>query len=68
MPVVTVRIVEGRTPEQKQAAAIAITDILVETCGAHREHVYVVFEDVADTDWMVAGVTVAERKRLRGET
>ncbi len=68
MPMVTVKMIEGRTPEEKRQAALAITDALIETCGAHRDHIYVVFEDVADTDWVVAGETVAERKRKRGET
>ena len=68
MPIVTVQMVEGRDADQKRAAATAITHALVEHCGAHLDHVYVVFEDVAATDWMVAGETVAERKRKRGET
>lgn len=67
MPCVKVDIVAGRTPEQKKKAADAITDALVEHCSAHREHVYVIFNDIDDTDWTVAGVTVAERKRARGE-
>lgn len=68
MPIVTVKLIEGRTAEQKRQAALAITDALIETCGAHRDHIYVVFEDVAGTDWVVAGETVTERMRKRGET
>lgn len=67
MPMVTVQMIEGRDPAQKEAAAKAITRALVDHCGAHAEHVYVVFQDVAPTDWVVAGETVAERKRKRGE-
>ncbi|MBF0277958.1 MAG: 4-oxalocrotonate tautomerase family protein [SAR324 cluster bacterium] len=66
MPLVTIKMIEGRTPEQKESAARAITDILVKHCDAHREHIYVVFEDVADSDWLVGGVTVRQRKNERG--
>lgn len=66
MPIVTVQLIEGRTPEQKLATAEAITDAVEKHCVIAREHIYVVFEDVAATDWMVAGETVAERKRKRG--
>lgn len=67
MPTVQVAMIAGRTPEQKHRAAEAITQALVEHCGVHREHVYVVFQDVAATDWTVGGETVAQRKRRRGE-
>lgn len=67
MPLVEVSMVTGRTAEQKEAAAKAITRVLVEHCNAHAEHVYVVFRDVGAGDWTVGGVTVAERMRQRGE-
>ncbi len=68
MPLIQVSMATGRTPEQKERAAQAMTQALVEHCGAVAEHVYVVFTDVAPTDWVVGGVSVAERKRRRGET
>jgi 4-oxalocrotonate tautomerase len=68
MPYVAVEIIKGRTEEQKQKVAQAITDALVEHMDTSAEHVYVVFRDVAATDWLIAGETVAERRRKRGET
>lgn len=68
MPLVRVSMVEGRTAAQKKATALAITRALEEHCGSDPEHVYVVFEDVAATDWTVGGKTVAERRRARGES
>jgi 4-oxalocrotonate tautomerase len=68
MPYVAVEIIEGRTEEQKKKVAKAITDALVEHMDTSAEHVYVVFRDVAATDWLIAGETVAERRRKRGET
>jgi 4-oxalocrotonate tautomerase len=68
MPYVAVEIIEGRTEEQKKKVAKAITDALVEHMDTSAEHVYVVFRVVAATDWLIAGETVAERRRKRGET
>ncbi len=68
MPYVKVQTTKGRTDAQKEKAGQAITNALVEHMGAHLDHVYVVFEDVEGTDWLVGGETVAERKRKRGES
>lgn len=55
MPVVIVKLYEGRTKEQKQAAAKAITDVVVETLKTTAEHTQVIFEDVNRNDWAIAG-------------
>jgi len=67
MPVVRVTLAAGRTAEQKKAAALEITQTLVDRLGAHRAHVYVVFEDIPPDDWVVGGETITERRRKRGE-
>lgn len=67
MPIVKVTLAKGRSAAQKQAAAVEITDTLVRHCGAHKEHVYVLFEDVPPDEWMVGGVTITDRKKARGE-
>lgn len=67
MPIVRVTLASGRTAEQKQAAAKEITQTLVDRLGAHREHVYVLFEDIAPDEWLVGGETITERKQKRGE-
>ena len=68
MPIVRVTLIENRTAQQKQAAAKDITEALVKHCGAHADHIYVVFEDVNPDDWVIAGETITERRRQRGET
>ncbi len=68
MPIVKVTMASGRTAEQKKSAALEITGTLVRHCGAHAEHIYVVFEDVAADDWVVNRETITERKAKRGET
>ena len=66
MPHVTVQLLEGRTAEQKRAAARAITDALVEHCGAPRESTVVVFADIPRASWARAGTLVADRERPTG--
>lgn len=68
MPIVRVSMASGRTAEQKKAAALEMTDTLVRHCGAHAEHVYVLFEDVDADDWVVGGETITERRIKRGES
>ena len=61
MPFINVKMIEGRTTEQKRELAKALTDSIVEICGAKREGTTVVIEDLAKEDWAVGGVTVADR-------
>jgi 4-oxalocrotonate tautomerase len=67
MPYVNIKIVEGRSAEAKKALAADITDAVVKHCGGAPDHVYVVFEDIPATDWIVGKQTVAERRKARGE-
>lgn len=55
MPVVIVKLYEGRTAEQKRAAAKAITDAIVEHLKTTPEATHVIFEDVKRSDWAIAG-------------
>lgn len=55
MPVIRVELLEGRTPEQKQALAHAMTESFVEICGGTPQSVQVIFQDVRRTDWALAG-------------
>ncbi len=66
MPMVQVQIIAGRTDEQKQKVAQAITDALAEHMDAPPQATYVIFEDVPATDWVIGGQTVADRKKAKG--
>ena len=61
MPLITVKMLDGRTQEQKRGLAKALTDAMVETCGAQREGTSVVIEEVTREQWAVGGVLVADR-------
>ena len=55
MPLVTVSMYPGRTQEQKERYARAVTESAAEILGAKREHVIVVFEERPREDWYLAG-------------
>jgi 4-oxalocrotonate tautomerase len=54
VPHILVKMVAGRTPEQKSAIAEALTTALMQTAGSGRDDVSVAIEDVAAADWMSA--------------
>jgi 4-oxalocrotonate tautomerase len=56
MPTIHVTLFEGRTVEQKRAAAKALTEAAVATLGANAESTDVIFEDVKKQDWATGGV------------
>ena len=47
MPYVTVKMLKGRTEEQKKALVEKVTDAVVETTGASKEKVTVFIEEMA---------------------
>lgn len=55
MPVITVRLWEGRSRRQKAELARRITDAMVEVADCERDTVRVIFEDVAKSDWAIGG-------------
>ncbi len=55
MPVVRVTWFEGKQHEAKQAVAADITDSIVRHTGTDPKYIYVIFEDVAPSDWAGEG-------------
>lgn len=66
MPIVNVTMLEGRTEEQKRQLVKAITDALVETCGARSESVTITIVEVPTTNIAVAGTLVSDARRNSG--
>ena len=62
MPMVQCDIREGRTREQKVALAQAITDALVNTIGAPREHVYVLIRETPGSSHVKGGQPLPDFK------
>jgi 4-oxalocrotonate tautomerase len=61
MPVVIVKMLEGRTVEQKRDLAAAITEAVMKHTGAPAEAVDVIMEDHARTDWAKGGKLYSEK-------
>ncbi|WP_460450699.1 tautomerase family protein [Alsobacter sp. SYSU BS001988] len=61
MPIIRVELLEGRTKEQKQAFARAVTDTFVSTCGGTPQSVQVVFQNVAAEDWAANGQLLSDK-------
>jgi len=55
MPVVRVSWFEGKDHGQKQKVAAEITESIVRNTGTDANYIYVIFEDVAPSDWAGAG-------------
>ncbi|GAA1991884.1 tautomerase family protein [Amycolatopsis minnesotensis] len=62
MPMITVQMMPGRTPEQKAELVERLTDVFLETCGnpgQPRHGVWVVIDEVPPEHWAVGGKLVA---------
>jgi 4-oxalocrotonate tautomerase len=55
MPFISVRLVGGRTHEQKQELARRITEATQEVLNTTSDHVWVTFEEIPGSDWHIAG-------------
>ena len=55
MPYIQVSLYPGRSEEQKQEFAKAVTDSAVEILKTKKEHVIVVFDENPKENWFLAG-------------
>lgn len=62
MPVVQVNIKEGRTLDQKRRVVARITDVLVEECGAARERIHIIINEVEEDNWGRGGQLLSDIK------
>ena len=61
MPYVNVKMLEGRTVEQKRELAKSITDSLAKICNAKPDFVFVVIEEVGKENWATGGTLVVDK-------
>ncbi len=55
MPIITIKLFEGRSNEVKREYAKAITDAAIKILGAAPDDVDVLYEDIKKSDWATAG-------------
>ena len=61
MPFINVKMLAGRSEEQKRELVKAITDAMVNICGAKPEGTTVLIEDVAKEDWAKGGILMSDQ-------
>lgn len=61
MPIVTVKLLEGRTDEQKKALVEKVTAAVVETVNAKPEAVTIVIEEMAKNHYATGGVRISDK-------
>ncbi|WP_257391775.1 2-hydroxymuconate tautomerase [Mesobacillus jeotgali] len=60
MPYVTVKMLEGRSEDQKKALVEKVTDAVSETTGAPKEKVVVFIEEMPKNHYAVAGKRLSD--------
>jgi 4-oxalocrotonate tautomerase len=60
MPVITVQMLSGRTPAQKQSFIKQVAEVAVRTLDVPERAVTIVLMESSPEDWGVGGKTMAE--------
>ena len=61
MPMIIVKMIEGRTIEQKRQLVREITDVVARVAGISEDQVDVIIEDYPKHDWAKAGVLFSDK-------
>lgn len=61
MPVVIVKMLEGRSQEQKRQLVRDITDVVVKDAGTTADQVEVVIEDYPRGNWAKGGLLMSDK-------
>ena len=61
MPFVIVKMLEGRSVEQKRRLVKELTNVVVKFTGATEDQVDVIIEDYARENWAKAGVLFSDK-------
>ena len=62
MPFISVKMLRGRSDQRKRDLVKAMTDAMVEICGAPEEGTMVVIEEFEPDQWAVGGTMVSQRQ------
>ncbi|MEM7547933.1 MAG: 4-oxalocrotonate tautomerase family protein [Pseudomonadota bacterium] len=60
MPLITIKLFEGRTQDQKKAVASGIMEVLERELGSKPKHNWIVFEDRSREDWFTGSESQTE--------
>lgn len=60
MPIVTIKLVEGRSIEKKRALVQKVTQAICETVDQTPENVRIIIEDMPKHDYAIAGQLITD--------
>jgi 4-oxalocrotonate tautomerase len=60
MPYVTIKMLEGRTDEQKKALVEKVTEAVAETTGASKDKIVVFIEEMSKNHYAVGGKRLSD--------
>ncbi len=60
MPIVTIKMLEGRTNEQKHQLVKSVTDAVSESVNAPKENISIIIEEMKKEHYAVGGVRKSE--------
>jgi 4-oxalocrotonate tautomerase len=63
MPFVSIRMIEGRSQQQKDEISKRVNAALSEVLELPEDDIWIVFEDITAKDWYVGSSTVAEIRK-----
>ena len=63
MPFVSIRLIEGRSQQQKDEISTRVVDAISDVLQLPNEDIWVVFEDVPAGDWYVGNSSVASLRK-----
>lgn len=61
MPVINIQMFSGRTLDQKRAIAKSVTQSFIDAAGGNPQSVHVIFTEVEQDHWAVAGELCSDR-------
>lgn len=61
MPVINIQMFHGRTMDQKRAIAKSVTQSFIDAAGGNPQSVHIIFTEVSQVDWAVAGDLCSDR-------
>jgi len=61
VPIITVKMLEGRSDEQKKALVEKVTEAVVETTGAKKEAVSIIIEEMSKAHYATGGVRAIDK-------
>lgn len=60
MPIVTIKMIEGRTEEQKRALVKEVTEAVSKTVNAPKENVSIIIEEMSKNHYAIGGVRFSD--------